>query len=278
MSQLIRAAAVQTNPELGNLRKNCDHVIERLREAAAAGAGLVVFPECALTGYIFTSRDEARQHAETVPGPSIDRISSVCRALGVSAVVGMIETQDEHLFNAAVLVRPDGSRAVYRKVHLPFMGVDRFVDPGDRAFQVHEAGGLRVGLHICYDGAFPEPGRVLTLRGADVLVLPTNWPAGAEAIAEHVIPCRAIENVVWGIAAGRVGTERSIRFIGGSCIVSPLGVIVARASGDAEEIIYGDIDVNRARDKRIVRKPGEMETNRIKDRRPDFYGAILESS
>src|ERR1019366_4698790 len=99
-----------------------------------------------------------------------------------------------HLFNACALVGPDGVIGVYRKVHLPFLGVDRWVDPGDRPFVVHEAGALRVGMHICYDGSFPETGRVLSLLGADLLVLPTNWPTHAETAAEHMIATRAMEN------------------------------------------------------------------------------------
>ena len=76
--------------------------------------------------------------------------------------------------------------------------------------------GLRVGMHICYDGSFPETGRVLALEGADLLVLPTNWPAHSECAAEHMIPCRAMENTVYMLAVNRVGEESGFRFIGQS--------------------------------------------------------------
>ena len=123
----------------------------------------------------------------------------------------------------------------YRKVHLPYLGIDMFVDPGDRDFAVHDAGGVRVGMHICYDGSFPETARVLTLLGADLLVLPTNWPTHSECAAEHMIPTRAMENNVYVMAVNRVGEESGFRFIGSSSIVDPSGRVLARAGGDAEE-------------------------------------------
>jgi predicted amidohydrolase len=275
---LVRIAGVQMNPAVGDTSRNLEYMIERLREAAESGAKLVVFPECALTGYIFASRDEAALHAQAVPGPATERFAGECRKLGVAAVCGMIERNGDRLHNAAVLVRPDGTHALYRKVHLPFVGVDRFLDPGDLPLEVHEAAGLRLGIHICYDGAFPETGRVQTLKGADLLVLITNWPRGAETQAEHLMPCRALENVVWGIVVDRVGEERGARFIGQSAIVDPQGRWVARAGVDTEEVISATIDAARARDKKIVRKPGEHELDRIKDRRPELYGLISEET
>ena len=76
-------------------------------------------------------------------------------------------------------------------------------------------------MHICYDGGFPETGRVLALLGADLLVLPTNWPSRTEAIAEHQTACRAMENVAYAMAVNRVGEERGFPFIGRSSIAAP---------------------------------------------------------
>jgi Carbon-nitrogen hydrolase len=83
-------------------------------------------------------------------------------------VFGLLEREGSRLFNACVLVGRDGVQGIYRKVHLPFLGVDMFVDPGDLAFAVHELEGLRIGMHICYDGALPETARILTRLGADI--------------------------------------------------------------------------------------------------------------
>jgi len=272
----IIVAGVQMEPKLGRLAENLATLMVRLEEAAAAGARLVVFPECALTGYGFADKAEAMALAEPIPGPSVAEVSAACARLGTFAVFGLLERDGDRLFNACVLVGPGGLVGSYRKVHLPFIGVDRFADPGDRPFAVHDAGGVRVGMHICYDGTFPETGRVLTLLGADILVLPTNWPRHAETAAEHMTACRALENVVYAMAVNRVGEERGFRFIGRSSIADPSGVVLAAAGPDTEEILYAEVDPALARRKRLVRVPGKHEIDRIGDRRPEFYARLSE--
>jgi 5-aminopentanamidase len=271
----IRIAAVQMDPKIGEIPDNLDVIVSRLKEAAEDGARLVVFPECALTGYGFESRAEARPFAETADGPSAQRLAKSCQALGVWAVYGFLESDGETLFNACNLIGPDGLVGTYRKIHLPFLGVDRFTDKGDRPFAVLDAGGLKIGIHICYDGSFPESGRVLTLLGADLLVLPTNWPTHSECAAEHMMATRAMENTVYAMAVNRVGEERGFRFIGRSSIVGTNGQTLAFASVDREEILYADIEPARARNKHLVRVPGKHEIDRVKDRRPEFYGSIV---
>src|SRR5262249_17446556 len=146
------------------------------------------------------------------------------------------------LFNAAVLVGPKGVVGNYRKVHLPGLGVDRHVDPGDRPFAVHEidvggGGTLRVGMLICYDASFPEGARVLSLLGADVIALPTNWPPAAMSVAQYVLNTRANENHVFFIAVDRVGEERGFRFIGRSKICDCLGDTLAVADHDRADVV-----------------------------------------
>jgi predicted amidohydrolase len=274
----VRVAAVQMEPKLGELEANLKAILARFREAATAGARLVVFPECALTGYGFDSRAEALPYAEPIPGLSSREIASVCAELNAYAIYGLLERDGDRLFNATVLVGPTGVVGSYRKVHLPFLGIDRYVDPGDRPFAIQEVDGLRVGMHICYDGTFPETGRVLTLLGADVLVLPTNWPIQSMTTAEHLPATRAIENVVYVMAVDRVGEERGCRFAGTSSIAGPGGEILAKAGPDAEEILYAEVDPAIARRKRLVRVPGLYELDRIGDRRPGFYGPIVASN
>jgi predicted amidohydrolase len=272
---MMRVAAVQMEPRLGELARNLERILERFAEACAAGAHLVVFPECALSGYGFSSREEGLAHAVSVDGADVRKVSAACERHGCYCIFGLLEHDDRRLYNACVLTGPKGLVATYRKVHLPFLGIDMYTDPGDRPFDVHEIDGLRVGMHICYDGAFPETARVLALKGADLLVLPTNWPTHSECAAEHMIPTRAMENTVYVLAANRVGHESGFRFIGTSSIVDPSGRVLARASGDAEEILLADLDQSLARRKRLVRVPGRHEIDRIADRRPRFYQPIV---
>jgi predicted amidohydrolase len=273
-----KIAVVQMDCRLADRAHNLAAIRSRLKQCAEQGARLIVFPECILSGYGYTSKEHAWPHAETLPGPSTQALAHDCRQLGVWAVVGMLEHADGgHLFNVAVLVGPAGQLQSYRKVHLPCLGVDRFTTPGDRPFAVHDLGGLRVGMNICYDAAFCEGSRVLTLLGADLIVLPTNWPEGARRVAKYLIPARALENIVYFAAANRVGEEAGFPFIGLSRIADVNGDLLAASESNREEILFADIDPERARQKRIVFVPGEYEVDRIHDRRPEMYGLLCSS-
>jgi predicted amidohydrolase len=272
----FRIAGVQMDIQLGEVDKNLSRMCEKLTEASRGGAYLTVFPECAVPGYCFSSLEEALPYAQTVPGPATDRMVQKCAELKCFALFGMLERDGNRVFNAAVLVGPEGVLGSYRKIHLPFLGIDMFSTPGDRPFAVQSAGPVRVGMNICYDAAFPETARCLSLLGADLIALPTNWPPGAECTADCVINARAMENGVYFIAANRVGTERGFSFIGRSKIVDPVGKTIAEAQTLGEEILYADIDPEWARNKHVIRVPGKHEIDRLADRRPEMYGPIVE--
>jgi predicted amidohydrolase len=188
----------------------------------------------------------------------------------------MLEADGSRVFNAAVLVGPEGVVGSYRKVHIPYLGVDRYTTPGDRPFAVHEAAGVRIGMNICYDAAFPEAARCLALLGADLIALPTNWPPGAECMAANSIASRAMENAVYYAAINRVGAEAGFTFIGRSSICAPNGSVLAAAGETGEQVLYADIDVALARRKHIVRVADKHEINRFADRRPEMYSPLVE--
>jgi predicted amidohydrolase len=276
MAATMKIAGVQMDVVLGDPDRNMGNLLGRLEESAGRGAALTVFPECALTGYCFETFDEAWQYAEPVPGPSSETMTQACERLGCHAVYGMLEADGNRMFNSCVLVGPEGEVASYRKTHLPQLGVDRFTTPGDRPFEVVSVGETRIGMNICYDGSFPEPARIMALQGADLIVLPTNWPPGSECTAEFVPNTRALENNVYYMAVNRVGTERGFRFIGHSKICDTDGSVLDEAPHDVETIMYADIDCERARRKHLVRVPDKHEIHRFADRRPDVYGAITD--
>ncbi|HKY06219.1 MAG TPA: carbon-nitrogen hydrolase family protein, partial [Blastocatellia bacterium] len=231
----MKIACVQMDIEIGDVKANRQKVVDKLRAAADQSVELVIFPECALTGYCFDSLEEAAPFAEHLDGESATAVAEACRATGVTAVVGFIEKAQSGYYNAAMVIGPGGPIATYRKVHLPFLGVDRFLTPGDRQFEVLDLPAGRVGLLICYDASFPESARALKLMGADLIVLPTNWPPGAWRNPEFVINTRANENHVNFVAVNRVGVERGWRFIGRSKVVDFNGDTLAEASPDLEE-------------------------------------------
>ena len=276
MAQPVTVAAAQIEPKLFDKAGNLGKIEEYARKAAGQGAKLVVFPEAALTGYCFESLDEARPYAEPVPGPSTEVLANLCKELDLHLIFGMLEEEYGEIYNAAVLAGPDGGPSSYRKTHLPYLGIDRFVAHGQGPLAVHHTPVGALGLHICYDATFPEVARAMALQGAEILVLPTNWPEGREKMPGYVVHARALENRVHFVACDRVGEERGFRFIGRSKIVAATGDLLAEASPDREELILAEVDLEVAREKRVVFKPGAFEVDLLGDRRPELYGLVSD--
>jgi len=272
----ILVAVAQTDPKMRDRAANLATIERMTREAASRGARLILFPECALTGYGYASRDEALEDAEPIPGPTTDRLVRLAVELGIHIVFGMVERDRGEVYNAAPFIGPDGLIGVYRKTHLPFEVLDRFAKPGDVGLPVFESSIGRVGILICYDMRFPEPARVLALKGADIIVHPTNLPPGGAPQPEFMYQSRAAENRVWVLSADRVGVERGVRFIGRSMIVDPTGARLAEGSADNEELLFAEIEPALARQKDLIFEPGVYELHPFRDRRPDLYGEVTK--
>jgi len=272
----MQVAVAQIDPQLGEKERNLATCFARMEEAAAAGAELLVLPECAIPGYMFESGEEAMPYAEEIPGPSSEALERECARLGLYVVCGLLERDGDTLRNAAVFVGPDGLIGSYRKTHLPFLGVDRFVVPGD-TLPVFETPLGRIGIEICYDLRFPEVTRTLALKGADLVAHPTNFPMAAKVQTELITVARAAENRIYLLTANRVGKERRGEFCGWSQIVDPYGKRLAEADEREETLLVGEVDVEKARDKDYV-IPGEYELYLFGHRRPELYGALVEET
>ena len=269
-----KVAGVQMDCRLGDRDANLTAMLGHLAVAADAGAKLVVFPECALAGYGFPDRAAATAVAESIPGPSTEAISVECAKRNVWVVYGLLERDGDRLFNSCALIGPMGYYATYRKIHLPCVGADRFTDPGDRPFAVHDLGGMKIGIGICFDGSFPESARIQTLLGADLLLLPTNWAEKALRMATLVPRVRALENHVYHLAVNRVGDEAGYHYIGHSSACDYSGDVLAYADHDREAILYCDVDPEAARKKKVVHCVDEYEIDRVNWRRPEMYGEL----
>ncbi len=272
----MKVAAVQVDVKIGDIDHNLSQIVQLIAESRSQGAELIIFPECALTGYCFSDLNEARQFAQSIPGPATDLIVKALKEFGGYAIFGMLEPSADGVFNVAVLAGADGIIGVYRKIHLPGLGVDQFATYGDRPFEVYDVGDIRVGIAICYDSAFPESARTMMLQGADLIALPTNFPTGAENMTKHVMNTRAMENKLYFAAVNRVGEERGFRFIGETIVTDPDGNTITKASGTDEEILFFDVDPKESRNKRIVRVPGKHAIDRLADRRPEMYEQLIE--
>ena len=267
-------ACVQTDVQFADVSANLERVLGKLDEAGSKGADLVVFPECMLTGYAFDSREQALPHARSTADPLFAEIAKVAATHHTFVTLGFLELANERLFNAAALVGPAGVVGCYRKIHLPHLGIDRFVDRGDIPYAPLEAGTAKVGLGICYDCSFPEPMRLLALAGADVIALGTNWPNGAAHTAKIVPPARSMENHLYFVAANRIGEENGFGFCGCSSICGPDGITLASVEDDSESLLFAEADLELARNKRIERTKGTHIIHRFNDRVPEFYGGL----
>lgn len=270
-----RVAALQINPTIGEVEANLGRIEAGAREAADAGAVLALAPEAAVTGYAFDARDEALAAARLASALATDRLASIAERTGIAIIAGTLEAVGDELFNTALIHAPDGRRFVYRKLHLPFLGADRFVTPGPDAPTVIELAGIRVGVLICYDLRFPEAARICALDGADLICLPTNWPIGVDFHPDLFAPARAAENHCYLLAADRVGTERGTTFLGRSLLLDPDGARLAVASDDEEELLLGEVDPEVARATHVTRRRGEHEWDTMADRRPGLYARLL---
>ncbi|HEY3268313.1 MAG TPA: carbon-nitrogen hydrolase family protein [Armatimonadota bacterium] len=266
----LRVAAVQMDVAFADVDCNVSRVLSFLDDAAGGGARLAVFPECVLTGYGFGGVEEALPVAQAA-ALAIPRIAGACARLGVTAVVGTLLPDGCSIYNSAIIFLPDGSQpAVYRKCHLPWLGVDKVAGKG-QSLDVVETPAGRLGTLICYDLRFPEAARTLALRGAEIICVPTNWPQGAETAPGFVTRARAWENRAFVAACNRVGSERGFTFIGRSQIVNPSGEILAEAGASEEVILTADIRPHDAHEKKVIVRKGEFEMDLFGDRRPEIY-------
>ena len=273
----VSVAVAQMPTTRGALDRNLETTIEHIGSAGELGHSLVVFPECNLSGYMFDDPEQTRAAAITLTDPRLGLLVEACRESGVLATVGLLERDGARVYNSAVLVGGDGMIGHYRKQHLPFLGADRFVEAGsDASPRVFQTPIGRIGLMICFDLRFPESARVLALQGADIIAMPTAWPASADFLADYFTRVRAVENLVHIAVADRGDEENGINFFGGSQIVAPNGDVLVRA--DRREGIFGAVvEPRTARDKRLVVVPGEYELAIFDERKPELYGQLVET-
>ena len=262
----LQVASIQNRPLFGDIRQNLHDLMGLL----PPGCDLAVLPELCATGYQFRNRDEVMDlaesvHPDTEPGPITTRLMEAARASGTTIVAGVAEREGDRAYNSAVLVRPDGNREIYRKLHL-FMDEKRLFDPGDRPLGVFEACGVQVGMMVCFDWLFPEVARTLTLRGAQILAHPSNLVL---PFAPEAMKTRCLENRVFALTANRVGrecrTDTPLEFIGLSQVMSPQGKKLAAL--DRTEAGAAVAVIEMAETDKMITAANDV----LADRRPEFY-------
>ncbi|MGD0835223.1 MAG: carbon-nitrogen hydrolase [Polyangia bacterium] len=274
---------MQAEPAI-NLDAACAHV----HEAASHGAKVVCLPELFRTPYFCQKEDVALfDLAEPVPGPSTAALGQVARRDGVVVLASLFERRAAGLYhNTTAVIGSDGSvLGRYRKTHIPDDPnyYEKFYfAPGDLGFPVFATEPGQLGVLVCWDQWYPEAARLVALGGADVIFYPTaiGWHPDEKAgngTAQRdawrtVQRGHAIANGVYVAAVNRVGREApagppGLEFWGGSFLCDPQGVVMAEASADREEILYGTVDPAHLED---VRRNWPF----LRDRRIDAYQGI----
>lgn len=251
----------------GNRRR----VVTAVDDAAGRGAELVVLPELVTSGYVFADLAEARERAEPVDGPTVTLLTELSARHGIVLVGGFCERSDgERPFNSLAVLDHGRRLAVYRKTHL--WGTEKAVFAvGDQRAPVVATSVGSVAAMICYDLEFPEMVRDVALRGAQIVVAPSNWPSNSPPAGERapeVVKAQAAAavNRVFVVVADRVGAERGVQWIGGSVVCDVEGYPVAGPAQGEETTLYADLDLARALDKGVG-----AWNDAFTDRRPELY-------
>lgn len=281
----VRVGLIQTKVS-DDMERNLERSIGFTEEAIQRGAQIICLQELYRTPYFPQyERCDARQYAETVPGPSTKAFSALAREHRVVIIVPLFEQAGKGVFyNTAVVINSKGEiQGTYRKVHVPFDPLfyeKQYFRPGD-GFSVHETEFGRIGVLICYDQWFPEAARILTLQGADIIFYPTaiGWIHGEECPAEGdwqiawetVQRGHAIANGIHIAAINRVGRENDLVFWGSSFVSDAFGTVIRRASDRNEEVLVVDVNIGMNRE---VREGWGF----LRNRRPDAYGALTGHS
>lgn len=265
----MRAGFLQFQPEFGKPESN----IEKIRELISAeDFDLIVLPELANSGYLFSIRDELIRLSENIPGGRYCKfLKGVSSSKKAYIVSGICERDGDNFYNSSILVYPDGMVKIYRKLHL-FSEEKLWFSPGNLPLEVYEIrnssnGSVKIGMMVCYDWIYPEVARTLALKGAQVICHPSNL---VMPYCQDAMFVRALENRVFTITANRIGREKNqnseIAFTGKSVILDPKGNYLYKASLDNVECVIVDIDPAQALDKNI-----NPYNNLFYDRRNESY-------
>ena len=305
MARYITIGAAQSGPiaRSESRREVVERRIAQLRDAHKLGCELVVFPECALTAFFphWWIDDEAELDAwyeRQLPGPETQPLFDEAKRLGIGFHLGYAELAFEEgrkrRFNSAVLVERDG-RIVgkYRKIHLPghaehrphnpFQNLEkRYFEVGNLPFNTWRAFGGVVGMCICNDRRWAETYRVLSLRGAELVLLGYNTPDTIPEYPElnHLtnfhnrlsMQAGAYQNGCWVVGVAKAGVEEGVSQIGQTSIIAPSGEVVALSSTLGDELVVARCDLD------LVKPYKEALFNFANNRRIEHYGSIANQT
>lgn len=274
MKDKIKLALCQISSKRENKTENLQKIENLTLEAKRQGADLAIFPEMCVTGYILL--DQVYGLAETIPGPTTEKVTSLAKKTGMHIIFGMPELSEKTqatVYNTAVFVGPQGLIGKYRKMYLPTHSVfeeKRYFRSGYQSAAFQTLLG-NIGLTICYDVFFPEVFRLTRLQGAQLIVCISASPAVRRNYFEILTSARALENTAFLAYVNLAGVEDGLQFWGGSRLVCPTGDVVAKAKYDEEDFVICEVDFS---DLRVA----ETFIPTLRDLRPELFDKLKEYS
>jgi N-carbamoylputrescine amidase len=264
---------------------NLEKAMSGVREAAAQGAQVICLQELFTSLYFCDVEDYAHfSLAESIPGPSTDRLGALAKELGVVIIASLFEKRAQGLYhNTTAVLDADGSYlGKYRKMHIPDDPAyyEKFYfTPGDLGYKVFRTAFANIGVLICWDQWYPEAARITSLMGAEILFYPTaiGWATSQDAETnteqynawQTIQRSHAVANGVHVVSVNRVGLEQdgAMRFWGGSFVSNPFGSILHQSPHDQEEVKVLALDLSKT-DRYRTHWPF------LRDRRIDSYQPI----
>lgn len=270
-----------------NIENNIEKAIEGIKKAASQGAQIVCLQELFTSLYFCDVENyDNFKIAETIPGPTTDRLGKVAAELNVVIVASLFEKRAKGLYhNTTAIIDVDGQYlGKYRKMHIPDDPAyyEKFYfTPGDLGYKVFQTKYAKIGVLICWDQWYPEASRITALLGAEILFYPTaiGWASTQDEVTnieqynawQTIQRSHAIANGVHTVSVNRVGYEQdgAMKFWGGSFVSNPFGTILQQASHENEEVMVVEIETEQS-DSYRVHWPF------LRDRRIDSYSPITK--
>lgn len=277
----VNVACVQMEPVLRDVDKNLTKMVDFINRTMSEypKTQLIVFPELITSGY--ECGNDFCDLAETaIEGKASQTIRECAMKHHIHVIYGFPEkdsNQEGILYNSAALIGDEGNLiGVYRKAHL-FAGEKEHFQPGDE-YPLFDTGIGKIGIAICWDTAFPEVARTYALKGADLIVIPTNWekPYLPEGLTDNqsdwdlVTRARAFDNCTYVIGANRIGFDETLGFFGRSKIIGPTGNPIKELNEEVEGIIAAELDYEVPN---LLRK---KYYTLLEDRRPETYSELVK--
>ena len=274
MKDKIKLALAQISSKREDKETNLQKIEKLTYKAKEQEVDLVIFPELCISGYVV--RDQFYEMAETIPGPTVEKVEALAKKTGMHIIFGMPELSEKTqatAFNAAVFVGPQGLIGKYRKMYLPTHSVfeeKRYFRAGYQTATFQTDLG-NIGLCICYDIFFPEILRLTRLKGAQLIVCISASPSVRRSYFETLICARAIENTAYLAYVNLAGIQDGLQFWGGSRLVSPTGDVLAKAKYDEEDFVTCEVDYSDLR-------TAETFIPTLRDLRPELFDKLKEYS